>query len=43
LPAEFDPASSKGRGMKIIRSLVKQVGGDLQIAHGKTAEVLALG
>jgi two-component sensor histidine kinase len=35
LPAGFDPASSKGLGMKIIRSLVKQVGGELQIAPGK--------
>jgi two-component sensor histidine kinase len=35
LPAGFDPASSKGLGMKIIRSLVKQVGGELHIAHGK--------
>jgi two-component system, sensor histidine kinase PdtaS len=35
LPAGFDPASSKGLGMKIIRSLVKQIGGELHIAHGK--------
>jgi two-component system, sensor histidine kinase PdtaS len=35
LPAGFDPASSKGLGMKIISSLVTQLGGELQIAHGK--------
>jgi two-component sensor histidine kinase len=35
LPTGFDPASSKGLGMKIIRSLVKQIGGELHIAHGK--------
>jgi two-component sensor histidine kinase len=32
LPAGFDPAKSKGLGMKIINSLVKQIGGELQIA-----------
>ena len=35
LPVAFDPASSKGLGMKIIRSLVKQIGGELRIADGK--------
>ena len=34
LPAGFDPATSKGLGMKIIGSLVKQIGGELQIAPG---------
>jgi two-component sensor histidine kinase len=32
LPVEFDPASSKGLGMKIIQSLVKQIGGELHVA-----------
>jgi two-component sensor histidine kinase len=34
LPAEFDVASSKGLGMKIIQALVKQIGGTLQFAPG---------
>jgi len=34
LPAGFDPAASKGLGMKIIRSLVRQNGGVLQFAAG---------
>jgi two-component sensor histidine kinase len=34
LPAGYDPASSKGLGMKNIGSLVKQIGGELQIAPG---------
>lgn len=34
LPEGFDPAKSKGLGMKIVRSLVKQIGGDLHIASG---------
>jgi two-component sensor histidine kinase len=34
LPAEFDPACSRGLGMKIIQSLVKQIGGELHIAPG---------
>jgi two-component sensor histidine kinase len=34
LPAGFDPAASKGFGMKIISTLVKQIGGKLQIASG---------
>ena len=34
LPEGFDPATSKGLGMKIIGSLVKQIGGELQIAPG---------
>jgi two-component system, sensor histidine kinase PdtaS len=35
LPMAFDPAASKGLGMKIVGSLVKQIGGELQIAPGK--------
>jgi two-component sensor histidine kinase len=35
LPAGFEPAKSKGLGMKIISSLVKQIGGELQIATGE--------
>ena len=34
LPAEFDPQHSKGLGMKIIQSLVNQIGGTLQFAPG---------
>ncbi|MEA3022669.1 MAG: two-component system, sensor histidine kinase PdtaS, partial [Alphaproteobacteria bacterium] len=34
LPGAFDPASSKGLGMKIIQSLVRQNGGVLQFAPG---------
>jgi two-component sensor histidine kinase len=37
LPAEFDPLRSKGLGMKIISSLVKQIGGQLQITTGESA------
>jgi two-component sensor histidine kinase len=33
-PADFDLASSKGLGMKIIQSLVKQIGGAFQILPG---------
>jgi two-component sensor histidine kinase len=32
LPADFDPAKGRGLGMKIIQSLVKQIGGELHIA-----------
>jgi two-component sensor histidine kinase len=32
LPTGFDPAKTKGLGMKIIGSLVKQIGGELKIA-----------
>jgi two-component sensor histidine kinase len=35
LPAEFAPASSRGLGMKIIQTLVKQIGGTLQFAPGE--------
>jgi two-component sensor histidine kinase len=34
LPAEFDPASSKGLGMKIVQALVRQNDGALQFAPG---------
>jgi two-component sensor histidine kinase len=36
LPAGFDPAKTKGLGMKIIASLVKQIGGELKIAPAET-------
>jgi two-component system, sensor histidine kinase PdtaS len=34
LPAGFDPTQSKGLGMKIVLSLVKQIGGELQFSSG---------
>ena len=34
LPEAFDPAAGKGLGMRIIRSLVKQIGGELGIGRG---------
>ena len=34
LPAGFDPTASMGLGMKIIQSLVKQIGGALHIING---------
>ncbi len=33
LPEGFDPAAGKGLGMRIIQSLVKQIGGELQIGR----------
>jgi two-component sensor histidine kinase len=33
LPAGFDPTASKGLGMKIIRSLVERIGGELHIGR----------
>jgi two-component sensor histidine kinase len=33
LPEGFDPAASKGVGMRIIRSLVTTIGGKLDIAR----------
>jgi two-component sensor histidine kinase len=33
LPEGFDPAASNGQGMKIIRSFVQQIGGELQIGR----------
>jgi two-component system, sensor histidine kinase PdtaS len=35
VPAIFDPSKSKGLGMKIVLSLVKQIGGELQILPGR--------
>jgi two-component sensor histidine kinase len=35
LPEEFDPAASKGLGMKIIRSFVRQIGGALRFGRGR--------
>ena len=32
LPAQFDPAGTKGLGMKIVQALVKQIGGELRIS-----------
>jgi two-component sensor histidine kinase len=34
LPEGFDPAAGKGLGMRIIRSLVERIGGDLRIDRG---------
>ncbi|MGA2894194.1 MAG: sensor histidine kinase [Xanthobacteraceae bacterium] len=33
-PSEFDPAQSRGLGMKIVLSLVKEIGGELHIFPG---------
>jgi two-component sensor histidine kinase len=35
LPTGFDPDGSKGLGMKIVRALVKQIGGELHISTGE--------
>ena len=34
LPEDFDPAASRGLGMRIVQSLVKQIGGELRIGRG---------
>ena len=34
LPEGFDPAACKGLGMRIIRSLIKQIGAELRIGRG---------
>jgi two-component sensor histidine kinase len=34
LPEGFDPAACKGQGMRIVRSLVDRIGGELQIGQG---------
>ncbi len=34
LPEGFDPAASKGLGMRIIRSFVERIGGELRIGRG---------
>jgi two-component system, sensor histidine kinase PdtaS len=36
LPVGFDPAQSKGLGMKIVQSLVRQIDGGLQILPGES-------
>jgi len=33
LPEGYDPAASKGLGMKIVRSFVRQIGGEFQFGH----------
>jgi two-component system, sensor histidine kinase PdtaS len=38
LPQEFDPATAKGLGMKLIPALVKQIGGELDIGRGHRAQ-----
>jgi two-component sensor histidine kinase len=38
LPKEFDPAAAKGLGMRIIRSLVKQIGGELHFSQGNRGQ-----
>jgi two-component sensor histidine kinase len=38
LPEGFDPAGSKGLGMKIIRSFVEQIGGELRLDRGDSNE-----
>jgi two-component system, sensor histidine kinase PdtaS len=35
LPAGFDPGSSKGLGMRIVRALVQQIGGELHVFSGE--------
>jgi two-component sensor histidine kinase len=35
LPEGFDPAACNGLGMKIVRSLVERIGGELRIGHGE--------
>jgi len=36
LPEDFNPANRKGLGMRIIRSFVKQIGGELRISRDDT-------
>ena len=38
LPKGFNPAAGKALGMKIVRSLVKQIGGELQVGHGNEGQ-----
>jgi two-component system, sensor histidine kinase PdtaS len=38
LPEGFDPAAGKGLGMRIIRSLVERIGGELQIGRGDKSQ-----
>jgi two-component sensor histidine kinase len=36
LPEGFDPAACNGLGMKIVRSLVERIGGELHVGRGET-------
>jgi two-component sensor histidine kinase len=38
LPEGFDPAAGKGLGMRIIRSLVERIGGELRIGRGDKSQ-----
>ena len=38
LPQGFDPANRKGLGMRIIRSLVERIGGELRIGRGDMSQ-----
>ncbi len=38
LPDGFDPAACKGLGMRIIRSLIEQIGGELRIGRGDMSQ-----
>jgi two-component sensor histidine kinase len=38
LPEGFDPAAGKGLGMRIIRSLVERIGGELRIRRGDKSQ-----
>ena len=38
LPNEFDPATSKGLGMRIIRSFVEKIGGELRIGRADAGQ-----
>ena len=38
LPEGFDPATSKGLGMNIVRSLVARIGGELRIGRGDSSQ-----
>jgi two-component system, sensor histidine kinase PdtaS len=35
LPEGFDPAGTKGIGMKLVSALIRQIGGELQISRGE--------
>jgi two-component sensor histidine kinase len=43
LPTDFDPARGRGLGMKIVRTLVEQIGGTLQIARGASGHGARIG
>ncbi len=38
LPEGFDPAVGKGLGMRIIRSLIERIGGELRIGRGDNGQ-----